>query len=306
MTWKMEIHNKMKKQLNMCELSIHNGKVILIDSDKCYDKKMGKMLKTNDNKYVSKKVINNKKNKLYWRHLYSYLNEESIGLINQYIYKYKMKSEVLGIENIVYFNKNYDIENIVKEIYDCSLYNISYANNKIEYEKRMKKRMKEDWIEVDIEKDNIFKSYNEDKRIHFWKNNRLQFNQNIRDKNTKSKKIQKNSGGYCGIKYFDMFKYCNGIMGNGDLCGCESSEKLNIDRDYFNDNINHSSFNENGGEKCNRFKNSRLRNKVELSLCKIHYNKYNKMNEKKLNNEVDKIYKKMGYELQNGYLCKIC
>ena len=103
-----------------------------------------------------------------------------------------------------------------------------------------------------------------------------------------------------------MFNYCCGVMNNGDLCGCEYSEKLNIDRDYFNDNINHSTFNENGKEKCNRFKNNRSRNYTKLSLCKRHYNKYEKMNKKDYYNEVDKIYKKMGYEVKNGYMCKIC
>ena len=30
------------------------------------------------------------------------------------------------------------------------------------------------------------------------------------------------------------------------------------------------------------------------------------MNKKQLDNEVEKIYNKMGYKLQNGYMCKTC
>tara|TARA_R100000951_G_C2607757_1_gene170223 strand:- start:72 stop:1007 length:936 start_codon:yes stop_codon:yes gene_type:complete len=311
MTWTMKIHNKMKKQLNMCELSVHNGKVILIDSDKCYDKKMGKMLKTNDNKYVSKKVINNKKNKLYWRHLYSYLPWETIELINQMIYKYKMKSEILGIENVVYFHKNYNMENLIKEVYDLSLQNISFSNNYIEYERRMKEVKKEEWIEVDINKEDIFECVDFEKKIKFWKNRHIRFNERIRDTNTKSKKLQKYIKSL-SIKHFSMDQYCCGIMGNGDLCGCESSEKIMIDRDYFNDQINPITFSDNCWYYYNNSdvrymtNKDKERKKIELSLCKRHYNKYDKMNKKQLDNEVEKIYNKMGYGLRNGYMCKTC
>jgi len=272
MSWIGNITDTINKQNGMCELSIHNGKVILIDSDKVYDRKVGKMLKTNDNKYVSKKVINNKKNKLFWRHIYSYLNEESIELINQMIYQYKMKSAVLGIENVVWFGRSF--------------------HNRME-----------DWLEVEFRKEDIFNCGDRDKRIDFWRKRHIRFNQNIRDKNTKSKNIQKNING-C-IKYFSMDQYCCGIMGNGDLCGCESNETLNTDRDYFNNQINKISFSE---DSCiyTRRNGERRRNNTKISLCKRHYNKYEKMNDKTYNREVDKIYKKMGYELQNGYMCKSC
>ena len=70
---------------NITELSINDNKIILIDTDKVYNKKVGTMLKTYDNKYISRKVINNKKNKLYWRHIFSLLPEEIINDIQQRI-----------------------------------------------------------------------------------------------------------------------------------------------------------------------------------------------------------------------------
>lgn len=307
MSWIGNITDTIIKQNDMCELSIHNGKVILMDSSKVYDKKVGKMLKTSDNKYVSKKVINNKKNKLFWRHLYSYLNEESIELINQMIYQYKMKSEVLGIENIVYFGRNYFLEEIVGEVYDCSRngrngWNMNNSEEMVEYQRRKELQEKEDWIDIDIKKEDLFNSDNQDKKIDFWKKRHINFNQNIRDTNTKSKNIQKNTSG--NLVWFRMGRYCNGIMGNGDLCGCESSETLNMDRDYFNNQINQITFSEDSGRYTRN--TGRRRHTTKLSLCRRHYNKYEKMNDKTYKKEVDKIYKKMGYELQNGYMCKSC
>jgi hypothetical protein len=317
MDWINNITNKLNKQNGMCELSIHNGKVILMDSSKVYDKKVGKMLKTNDNKYVSKKVINNKKNKLYWRHLYSYLNEECIELINQMIYQYKMKSEVLGIENIIYFNRNYELEEIVSEVYDCGVsyrqlgrgWNWNNPNDRIEWNRRQLLQKKEDWIDIDIKKEDIFETDNRDKKIDFWKNKHIRFNERIRDTNKQSKSLQKSFKSKYDIKWFSMSRYCNGLMNNGEICGCESSEKKMIDRDYFNNQINPITF---GEDSCNytnlRYMRNKDRNrkKIELSLCKRHYNKYDKMNKKQLDKEVEKIYNKMGYGLQNGYLCKVC
>ena len=275
MTWINNITNKINKQNDMCELSIHNGKVILIDSSKVYDKKVGKMLKTNDNKYVSRKVIKNTKNKLYWRHIYSYLNEECIELINQMIYQYKMKNEVLGIENVVYFHNSFQ-------------YRL------------------ESWLEVNWRKEDIFNCDNRDKRIDFWKKRHIRFNENIRDTNKQSKKLQKSIRNSYDIKWFNMSNYCNGLMNNGEICGCESSETLNIDRDYFNNQINTISFSENSCDYSRSRDSIRRRYMTKLSLCKRHYNKYEKMNDMQYDREVDKIYNKMGYKLQNGYLCKVC
>ena len=305
MTWINNITNKINKQNDMCELSIHNGKVILIDSSKVYDKKVGKMLKTNDNKYISKKVINNKKNKLYWRHLYSYLNEECISLINQMVYQYKMKNEVLRIENIVYFHKNYFVENMVKEIYELSLNGLSYKDNREEYDKIKNRMEEEEWIEVDMYKEDIFNK----KEINFWRDSHIKFNENIKDTNKQSKSLQKSIKNKYHLSWFDMTGYCGGLMNNGDICGCKSYEKIMIDRDYFNNQINKITFGENSCKYTNLTymrDTDRDRKKIELSLCRKHKTKYDKMNKKQLNNEVERIYNKMGYGLQNGYLCKTC
>lgn len=320
MSWIGNITDTIIKQNEMCELSIHNGKVILMDSSKVYDIKVGKMLKTSDNRYVSKKVINNTKNKLYWRHLYSYLNQESIEMINQMIYQYKMKSEVLRIENIVYFGRNYQLENIVGDIYDCKTtginpltnrwgWNMNNLDERMECKRREKIQEKEDWIDISINKEDLFNSSKF--KMRFWKNCHIKFNQNIKDTNKKSKHLQKNISG--DLVWFNMSDYCNGVMGNGDFCGCECNETLNTDRHYFNNQINKISFNEDGGCNMNNryigwnwYNDNKNRNNTKISLCKRHYNKYEKMNEKDYCREVDKIYKKMGYELKNGYMCKSC
>jgi hypothetical protein len=316
MDWKMNITNKLTKQLNMCELSIHNGKVILIDTDKCYDKKVGKMLKTNDNKYISRKVINNKNNKLYWRHLYSYLPSECVEDINKMIYEWKMKNQVLNINMNIFYNVDYQSKDIVSEIYDCGTsyrqvgrsWDWSNESEKIEFRRRQELQEKEDWISVDIEKQDIFNCSDRDKRIDFWKNRHIRFNERVRDTNKQSKKLQKNIGNSSwDIKYFSMNSYCCGLMNNGNICGCESSERMLIDREYFNNQINPITFSE---DSCNysRRNNSSVRKKsiTQIPLCKRHYNKYDKMSKYQYEMEVDKIYRRFGYEIKNGYMCKVC
>ena len=53
--WIENINKINKQQEDMIELNIHNGKIIMLNTDKTYDKKYGTMLKTLDNQYISKK-----------------------------------------------------------------------------------------------------------------------------------------------------------------------------------------------------------------------------------------------------------
>ena len=310
----MNITDKMKKQLNMCELNIHNGKMILIDTNKCYDKKVGKMLKTTDNRYISRKVINNKDNKLYWRHLYSYLPYECIEEINKMIYQYKMKCEVLNINTNIFWNRHYGLEEIVCEIYDCGTtyrqvgrgWNFNNESEKLEFRRRQKLQEKEDWIVVDLEKEDLFNCSDRDKRIDFWKKRHINFNERIRDTNKQSKKLQKNIGSNWNIKYFSMNSYCCGIMNNGEICGYESNERMNINRDYFNTNINPITFSENSCEYSRSRDSIRRRSLTQIPLCKRHYKKYDNMSKYQYGMEIDKIYRRFGYELKNGYMCQVC
>jgi len=289
--------NKYNKQLKMCELSIHKAKLILIDTDKCYDRKVGNMLKTADNKYISKKVIKNKKHKLYWRHLYSYLNEESIELINQMVYEYLMKNQVLKIERIYRFMDGWGWDhNNFRNIKDEDL-----------------------WVNIDVEKRNIFDGANsfdrscsfDDKYATFADKTMSYLNERIRDTNKKSKKIQKYfNQNTCN--YFRMSNYCCGIMKNGDFCGCSANENYRIDRDYYHKFINRHCFIDDAQKNSPHWHSQweitqrRKRYDTELKFCSRHFNQITNMEETAQDEYVDKIYRKFGYELKHGILCKVC
>jgi hypothetical protein len=74
------------------QLSIHNNRLISINTDKVYSNGTSNMLKTLDGKYISRKVINNKDNTLEWRHIFSLLPEELIQIICEDIYRHKWTS----------------------------------------------------------------------------------------------------------------------------------------------------------------------------------------------------------------------
>ena len=199
MTWIENINNINNNQDKMVLLNNnHNGKVIFLDSNKVYDTKTGNMLKTGDNKYVSKKVIKNKKNKLVWRHIFSYLNMDNIELINQYIYMDLMKHKVFGIAPKVGMgNYNWDLNSFVEELYDCK---ISWSSDNQETKNRKKKIQEEEyWVEVEyymVDNSVVDRSrmYSKNYREIGWKCNRKQ-------------------NGYVGIEH-----KCKFIKSNGDMC----------------------------------------------------------------------------------------
>ena len=82
--WINKLEDKQDNQDSMIVLNKgHKGKVIFIEDNDC--------------KILDSSYIKNKDNKLYWRHQYSYLNEELIQYINQMIYTDIMKNKVLAI-----------------------------------------------------------------------------------------------------------------------------------------------------------------------------------------------------------------
>lgn len=283
----------------MCELSTHNNKVIFLDTDKVYDKKVGSMLKTNDNKYISRKVIKNKKNKLYWRHIFSYLNEDCLQIINQMIYRHKMKTEVLKIDYNVISSYDYPLNAWVYELYNISRY------NRQGIQEIFKKEEEEDWEIIDIEPAK--------KCLRgFWEKNHIKNNERILKENKSSKKLDKFIKKNSSITFYmdtdkkicknntSIRRMCCGLKNNGDLCGNTADYKIDyINKNYYNRWITHNDIHPKTGVGIHL-------DGIYLKFCGIHYKKYDKLYIHKYQDELDKIYNKLGYKLHNNYLCKMC
>ena len=301
----------------MTELNVINNKVIILDCDKVYDIGVGKMIKTFDSKFVSKKVIKDKKYKLFWRHIFSFLNCESIELINQYIYKYKMKVEVLGIRTYIsVFEKiEWEVNRIVNEVYDCGVvYRNELTNNEFNTLRREKRmiREKEEWVIVEKFEFNVFGEDSVYDRKSFSGKSNRKIKEYVLDTNKQSKKLHKTL--HIGNNTYNMEDICMGLLGNGDICGSGYTgyDKIGIDYSYYNRSINKLNYDEMINEKNGMYNHkSRHRKKlleecVDFDLCGIHIKQYRRMNTIKRMEYVDKCYKKIGYEKQNGVLCKIC
>jgi len=163
------------------------------------------------------------------------------------------------------------------------------------------------WVDIDIRDTNVFdvavrKTHHKYKT--FSHKNSAYFNERIRDTNKNSKKIQKYfNENTCD--YFRMSNYCCGIMKNGDFCGCSAHMSYEIDRDYYHKNINFLYFDDDGCWK-RRSGSKRDRFKTELKFCRKHHKQITYMNHSAQDEYVDKIYRKFGYELKHGILCKVC
>lgn len=321
-------------------LSIKNEKMIYINTDKLYEKKVGKMLKTYEDKYISRKVIKNEKNKLYWRHIYSLLPEEIITEIQQRIYRYIFQTKVLKIEKGVYFVKDnrYDLHNFNQEIFELHNIDLTGRNtftnggwnmdNPIEeqeYNRRRIKQIQEEWLMVETYKTDLF----DGDKMTFYKDNRKKFYDNLKKRNSKSKKLV-NAMDDASSLYFDMRGRCVGLLKNGSLCGCDASNSFCMyKRDCFNKHINHICFSEDGkySEMIERGitrehiieNQERNHNYLFLRTCKTHINQMIDLREysiTELNTYIDKTYKQqehldkiyyqLGYKVRNGYMCKIC
>ena len=91
--WINKLEDKQNNQDSMIVLNeCHKGRAIFIEDNDC--------------EILDSSYIKNKDNKLYWRHQYSYLNEDLNQYINQMIYTDIMKNKVLAIpRHILYFAK---------------------------------------------------------------------------------------------------------------------------------------------------------------------------------------------------------
>ena len=298
----------------MTELNVINNKVIILDTDKIYSTGTKNMIQTYDKNFVSKKVIKNKKYKLFWRHIFSYLNCESIELINQYIYKYKMKVEVLGVRTYIsVFEKiDWEVNRIVNEVYDCGVvYRNELTNNEYNTLRRNKRmiREKEEWVIVEKFDFNVFGEDSIYDRKSFSGKSNRKLKEYVLDTNKQSKKLHKTL--HIGYSTYNLKDSCLGLLGNGDICGSGfNGFDIGIDYSYYNRNINSLNYEE---HLDNTNYNSNPRNRkvimgesVDFGLCGIHHKQYRRMTITERKVYVDKCYKKIGYEKQNGVLCKIC
>lgn len=318
-------------------LYIKNNKVILIDTDKIYNVKVGKMLKTYDNKYISRKVIKNEKNKLYFRHIYSLLPDDIITDIQQRIYKYIFQTKVLKIEKQIYCVKDnsFDIHNFNQEIFEFHNIDTTGRNTftnggwnmnddieEQEFNRREQEQKKEEWVLIDTFKTDLF----DGRKLTFHKDNRKKFIDNLKKRNSKSKNLVKAINNYEGfLSEFDIKTRCVGLLKNGSLCGCDSIQHVKIrnHRHYFNKLVNHKSFNEDASysnmieEGINNIyiseNQEREHNYILFGACGRHLGVLRDLRISEVGYKKDittrylnRIYEQLGFEVKNGYMCKIC
>jgi hypothetical protein len=270
MTWIENINNIYKEQENMCELSLHNGKIIMLDTDKTYDKKYGTMLKTLDNQYISKKVINDKKNKLKWRHLYSFLPSDSIEMINHLIYKDIYKNKVLNIHRPITTRKLY--ENMNENILVNEKLSIEYINKN---------------GDLTLKEENDIRNEESYEMIHIGEEENVMISKTRRNDN------------------WININLCNMKSKNGKKCRCEYSKYIDIkkygiyvkslchytEEYYYNYDDRHR--NKDG-----------LDYKCSIRMCGKHLNKrkknYNEME------TIKKFYNDNGYDINKWGYCIKC
>ena len=166
----------------------HNGKIIFIEDNEC--------------EILDSNYINDKNNKISWRSVFSYLDNETTEIINRMVYQSVMKEKVLNIHNYITFNNySWDLRRIVEEVYDLG-YNHNDSN---EEKKRKSDRLKEEsWEVVEWEvRDNTL-LYKE------------KFMTENRDKND------------CRFNWKCKFK-----KSNGELCNKSGTERINLDKEYY-------------------------------------------------------------------------
>lgn len=287
----------------MTELSVHQGKVIFIHTDKV----------------ISKEVIKDTQNKLTWRHLLSYLPEDVVQVINQQVYQFKMTKSVLQIG--LHFDmrriigKEIELNDIICDVYDCHTYftNLQGAHIQLdlpteETRRRHKKQIEEKWIWIDYPEDeNVWsRSYTlggtgrveKPPYIQFFRENEKKLGDVMVENNPKSKNIQKN-------KSTDRFNICmeymcKGLLANGQMCGCGARYDFIIPKEYYKRNFTDSDY----------IRGWQFGHKKEdecwLRLCGRHIKKYEKADKKEKIQMIDQIYKNVGLEVKHGIVCKTC
>jgi ribosomal protein S8 len=237
----------------------HNGRRIFIDDNDC--------------EILDKNYINDKNNKISWRHIFSYLDKDSIERIMNDIQRFHMKTKVLNIRNHITFNNySWEMRRIVEDIYDC---HINYNEDNSERQRKREILEEECWEVVEWnERDDL-----EEHR------------RNVVCKNID--KIDKVMKEHDYIKQYDSIRYkCIFRKANGNMCGKSTNEKIRL------------TYNKRDDKKLESYTNLWIH---ELDCCGTHYNQYNKLKTQ------DKKYEKIedtllgiGYKERNGILCKVC
>ena len=167
----------------------HNGRVIFIEDNEC--------------EILDSNYINDKKNKISWRHIFSYLDNNTIEIVNRMVYQSIMKEKILNIHyHISFSNYLFDMIRIVEDIYDCK---ISHLDNRSERERKQKIMKEESWEFVELEvRDNTL-----DNKDKFVRDNR-----------------------YSQLGYSYNWK-CKFKKSNGELCGKSGTDTIKLDNDYY-------------------------------------------------------------------------
>ena len=167
----------------------HNGKIIFIEDNEC--------------EILDSNYINDKKNKISWRHIFSYLDNETTEIINRMVYQSVMKEKVLNIHNYITFNNHaFDLKRMVEKIYECE---INSWDSKSEKERKRKIMNEESWEVVEFAvRDNTLS--NKDKFMRYNRNSQLGYSYNWSCKFKKS---------------------------NGEICGKIGTSNINLDKEYY-------------------------------------------------------------------------
>jgi hypothetical protein len=167
----------------------HNGRVIFIEDNEC--------------EILDSNYINDKKNKISWRHIYSYLDNNTIEIVNRMVYQSIMKEKILNIHyHISFSNYLFDMIRIVEDIYDCK---ISHLDSRSERERKQKIIKEESWEFVELE---------------------------VRDNTLEHKTtfIRDNKNSQLGYSYNFNCKF---RKSNGEICNKYGSSKIELEKDYF-------------------------------------------------------------------------
>ena len=237
----------------------HNGRVIFIDDNSC--------------EILDKNYINNKTNKLSWRHMFSYLDSESIEKIMNEIQRDYMKDKVLKIHNHISFN-NYSWENrrIIEQVYNCR---VDWTNQSRELNRQNQEiQDKESWEVVE---------WNERNGLEDARRNVVCKSIDKIDKVMKEQDFIKN---YDSIRYKCIFRKADGKM-----CGKSTTEKIRL------------MFNRHEDKKLESYTNLWIH---DIDCCGTHNNQYNKLDYNKKIQKIEDTLLGIGYKEKNGILCKVC
>ena len=167
----------------------HNGKIIFIEDNEC--------------EILDSKYINDKNNKISWRHIFSYLDNETTEIINRMVYQSVMKEKVLNIHNYISFNNYlFDMIRIVEDIYDCRVNHYDTLDQRI---RKQKIREQESWEVVEFD---------------------------IRDNTLSHKDKFKRDNRISQLGYDYNWK-CKFKKSNGELCGKSGVDNIKLDTDYY-------------------------------------------------------------------------